>query len=258
MISFIIPAHNEEALVGRTIESIRAGVAATGRAFEIILVDDASTDRTGEVGRQHGARVLSVELRKISAVRNAGARQAQGEILIFVDADTVLSAENIAEALRALEAGAIGGGALVVFDERMSLWARFLVGLWNSISRLRRWAAGCFIFVRRDVFESVGGFDENYYCAEEIILSSALKRKGRFVILTAPVVTSSRKAHAHGMLEMLWLMLRLARPGAWRRREGLDMWYKRRDVGRPADDPAAVADRGERGGRGGKESMSDR
>ena len=83
MISFIIPAHNEEAWVGRSISAIRSAVESIGEQYEIIVVDDASSDATALIARQQGAQVVRVEHRQIAATRNAGARQAQGEIIIF-------------------------------------------------------------------------------------------------------------------------------------------------------------------------------
>ena len=71
MISFIIPAYNEEAVLGATLDSILSAVEAAHMPFEIIVVDDASTDRTAEIARSKGARVVRVHKRQIAAVRNA-------------------------------------------------------------------------------------------------------------------------------------------------------------------------------------------
>lgn len=234
MISFVIPAHNEERLIGRAITSIRECAGKVVQEYEIVVVNDASTDQTARIAADCGARVIDVKLRQIAAVRNAGARVARGSILIFIDADTVLPLEALVAAMAAFQNGAIGGGASVAWDEPCPIWGRMLLRTWNEISRLLRWAAGCFVFVRREVFEAVGGFDEHYFAGEEIILSSALKRKGRFLILRTPVLTSARKVHLYGKLEMMWMMTRLSimGPRAWQQREGLDMWYARRESGR--------------------------
>src|SRR5687767_3744901 len=104
MISFIIPAYNEEALLGRTLRALRfsAGESLKNQRHEVIVVDDASTDRTAQIAEQQGARVVSVNKRHIAAVRNAGAREAQGDIFIFVDADTTVSPQVLRAALDAL------------------------------------------------------------------------------------------------------------------------------------------------------------
>src|SRR5438105_6632938 len=102
MISFIIPAHNEERLLGPTLRSIHAAARAAGEPYEVIVADDASTDRTTAVAEENGAQVVRIARRQIAAARNAGARQARGEYFIFVDADTVINEGVIRAALQAL------------------------------------------------------------------------------------------------------------------------------------------------------------
>src|ERR1700744_5097875 len=111
MISFIIPAHNEEQLLGRTLTVVERVGRTTGETFEILVADDASTDRTPEIARHHGARVVSVRCRQIAAVRNAGARVAKGDKFFFIDADTEPTEEVVRAALAAMKKGAAGGGS---------------------------------------------------------------------------------------------------------------------------------------------------
>jgi hypothetical protein len=73
MTTYIIPAHNEELLIGRTISALQTAAGAVNEAYEIIVVDDASTDSTTTVAERSGARVVAVNYRQISAARNAGA-----------------------------------------------------------------------------------------------------------------------------------------------------------------------------------------
>jgi len=86
VISFIVPAYNEEAELPGTLHAIRS--AAVGYEHEIVLVNDGSTDATGAIGEEFGARVISIDRRQIAAARNAGAATARGNVFIFVDADT--------------------------------------------------------------------------------------------------------------------------------------------------------------------------
>src|SRR5438270_652479 len=116
MTTFIIPAHNEEAWVGRCISAIRSAMESTGAAYEIIVVDDSSKDTTSSVAQQHGAHVIRVEHQHISATRNTGAREARGDVLFFVDADTLVSASTIQSALQVLGDGAVGGGCIPSYE----------------------------------------------------------------------------------------------------------------------------------------------
>jgi GT2 family glycosyltransferase len=144
---------------------------------------------------------------------------------VFVDADTIVSADVLRAALRQLDAGAVGGGASPVFDAGTPRWATRTIGFTVWFMRTAGWAAGCFLFARRDAFERAGGFDERYFASEEIHLSRALKRQGRFVILREQVVTSGRKAHAYSATHALRLALRMLKPGALKRRDVLHFWY---------------------------------
>src|SRR6187200_2758194 len=96
MLSFVVPAHNEQACLGRTVQAIHAAARATGRPYEVIVVDDASTDATAEVARKHDATVVSVNRRQIAA-------------------------------LRQLDRGAAGGGAPARFEGPVPLYAHLLM-----------------------------------------------------------------------------------------------------------------------------------
>src|SRR5262249_44942870 len=146
VISFVVPAHNEETLLSRTLEAIRESVIGLGDAHEVVVVDDDSTDGTSDIAQREGARVVGVRLRQISASRNAGAREARGDVLMFVDADTVVTVDVVHAALRATRAGAVGGGCAVRFEGRLPLWARILQPVARWIYRTVGLAAGCFLF----------------------------------------------------------------------------------------------------------------
>src|SRR5258708_6055980 len=99
MISFIIPAYNEELLLGQTLRAVNDAAGALEEHFEVIVADDASTDCTAAIAQEHGARVVSCRHRQIAATRNAGARAANGEMLLFVDADTMVNQAAIRAAI---------------------------------------------------------------------------------------------------------------------------------------------------------------
>ncbi len=227
LVSIIVPAHNEEALLGATLTALRDAAAALGEPHEIIVVDDTSTDRTSEIARAHGARVVSVDVHHIAAARNAGARAAQGAYFVFVDADTIVPPRMLRAAVETLRRGAAGGGSSAVFEPSAPRWARRAIAFAAFVMRLAQWAPGCFFFAERTAFERAGGFDERYFASEEIHLSRAMKRVGRFVVLRDSVVTSARKADHYSLSRSLWLMVRLSWPGSLRTREGLEYWYTR-------------------------------
>ena len=203
MLSFVVPAHNEQALIGRTLAAIEIAASAVGRPYEVIVVDDASTDSTAEIAREHGAIVVPVNHRHIAATRNSGARAAQGECLVFVDADTFISPEVVAAAMRALDKGAVGGGAPPRMDGPVPLYAQLLVFWLSLLMRLAGLSGGAFLFCTREAFNAAGGFDERLYGAEDAALSQALKREGRFVVLWTRVLTSGRRVRTMSGLRML-------------------------------------------------------
>lgn len=227
MISFIIPAHDEARYLGATLHALQQVADALDEPAEIVVVDDASSDGTAEIARAHGARVERVGFRHIAATRNAGAQAARGEWLFFVDADTTPSPEVVQAALRALRGGAVGGGAAVRFDGAPPWPLRMLVRVTMQAFRWTGVAPGCFIFCRRDAFEAAGGFDLTWYAGEDVAISRALARHGRFVILREQVTTSSRKMDTHGVWTQLKLVLRFMLRGRamLKSREALDLWY---------------------------------
>jgi glycosyltransferase involved in cell wall biosynthesis len=210
MISFIIPAHNEENWIGKCLDSIRSTMASVSEPYEMIVVDDASTDSTRQIARRMGALILSVAHRKISAVRNAGARTAAGEVLFFIDADTQATQEAVRAALVAMRSGAVGGGCIPDLDGPVPLWARIIHFVACKAGRLIRLVGGCFLFCTRQAYAETGGFSESLYAGEDIAFVNALKHLGRFVVPRPTVVTSARKLAVAGPWEVIRLMFRIA------------------------------------------------
>src|ERR1051325_2083040 len=161
MLSFIVPADNEEHELPRALASIRQAAEAARQPFEIVVVDDASTDATAEIAKAAGAIVVPVHHRQIAAVRNAGARAARGDIFFFVDADTLIFPSHVTAAMDALEAGYAGGGARVVPEGPVPLWGRIFVRIFSLFYfTLSKLGAGAFLFTTRENFHAVGGFDD--------------------------------------------------------------------------------------------------
>src|SRR5438445_3514271 len=150
VISFIVPAYNEEAELPGTLRAIRS--AADGYEHEIVLVNDGSTDATGAIGEEFGARVISIKRRQIAAARNAGAAAARGNVFIFVDADTRIGPEHARGAVEALERGCAGGGARLSTDREIPLWGRIFFRVFTTLYFGLNLGAGAFLFTTRENF----------------------------------------------------------------------------------------------------------
>jgi len=225
VLSFVVPAYNEELELPGTIAAIRN--AAKDREHEIIVVDDASTDATAEIAKASGADLVSIDRRQIAAARNAGAHHARGDLLFFVDADTQITSKVVSGALDALAKGAAGGGARVNVAGKIPTWSQISLKIFCTIYFGFNLGAGAFLFTTRKNFNAVGGFDEKLFIGEEVYFSIAVRKLGPFKIVTAPVLTSGRKLRIYSAWEILRHTTRvlLLGPRIARSREGLEIWY---------------------------------
>ena len=235
MLSFIVPAHNEEHELPGTLHALRAAAEAAGEPYEIVVVDDDSNDATAEIARAAGARVLLVHRRQIAAVRNAGADVATGDIFFFVDADTRIAPGHVTAALQALTSGCSGGSARVALEGEVPVWARIFLRVFITLYFASNLGVGAFMFMRREAFAAAGGFDEQYFAGEEVYLTIALKKLGPFRILAEPIITSGRKVRMHSGRHVLkqWCGMMLGGKRALRKRDKLDLWYDGKREGKP-------------------------
>jgi glycosyltransferase involved in cell wall biosynthesis len=236
MISFIVPAYNEEFELSETLTAIKHSAAAAGKPYEIIVVDDASTDATPDIAAQAGAKVVPIDRRQIAASRNAGGRAARGDYLLFVDADTRINPAHMSGVLDALEAGYAGGSARVAMDGFIPVWGRMLLRGFSFFYFGLNLGAGAFLFTTRQNFNAIGGFDEQYFAGEEVYFTLALKKLGRFKVLAEPVVTSGRKLRMYSARQFLpnFLGVIVAGPRGVRSRAKLQLWYDGKREKRPA------------------------
>jgi len=236
MISFIVPAYNEEHELAGTLSAIRTAVSSTAQTYEIIVVDDASTDATPEIGLRAGAKVIAINRRQIAAARNAGGRVAQGEYLFFIDADTRINRAHVSGGIAALEGGYAGGSARVAMDGLIPIWGRMLLRGFSSVYFGLNLGAGAFLFTTRRNFHAIGGFDEQYFAGEEVYFSLELKKLGRFKVLREPVVTSGRKLRMYPAKQFLrkFFGVIVRGPRAVRSRAKLSLWYDGKRERHPA------------------------
>ena len=234
-ISIVVPAFNEERLLGDSLAQINRASKAFGPMgweTELIVCDNNSTDRTAEIAREAGATVVFEPVNQIARARNRGAAAATGDWLIFIDADSHPSAELFADVAERITSGkCLAGGATVRMDANHRT-ARLVVWIWNSISRSFKFLAGSFIFCDAEVFRKIGGFNEKLFAAEELDLSGRLKKfakgTGRQVVVLSrhPLVTSARKLHLYSFWEHFRLLFLVAfRPRVLTERETCHLWY---------------------------------
>lgn len=229
MISFIVPAHNEELWLPRCLGAITSSMQSEAMPYELIVVNDASSDATPRIAKDFGATLINVQHRQISASRNAGANASSGDVLFFVDADTLMTATIVRSALETIAAGAVGGGCIARFEGRLPLWFRATYPLMVFVMRrVLNQTGGAFLFCTREAFDATGGFSEEQYAAEEDVWVKSFKRHGKFVLLAEPIVTSGRNLRSQSFFSFISILLKLAVRGAggFRSREGLDIWYQ--------------------------------
>ena len=235
-ISIVIPAFNEERLLGASLEQIKLAAGAfaeIGWDTELIVCDNNSTDRTAEIARAAGATVVFEPVNQIARARNSGAAVATGDWLIFVDADSHPSAELFSDvAGQILSRRCVAGGATIRLDEHHVV-AETITWAWNCASRIFKLLAGSFIFCDAAAFRKIGGFSHELFAAEELELSKRLKKlaretRKRIVILHRhPLVTSARKMRLYTAREHLRFLLRAVfnQRRALTSREEAHLWY---------------------------------
>ncbi|HWI58254.1 MAG TPA: TIGR04283 family arsenosugar biosynthesis glycosyltransferase [Bacillota bacterium] len=193
-VSIVIPTLNEAECIGTCLEAI----ARVRGVSEVIVVDGGSGDMTLDIARTYPVRLLRAQRGRGSQL-HAGANLARGEVLWFLHADVVPPADAIERILAALaDQTVLGGNCQPVFDGQ-SPGAHFLTRLYPHLRRLGLRYGDSGIFVRREVYQAVGGF-ESLPIFEDLDLIRRLRRQGRFVQLPVKVVASSRRFEGRSFL----------------------------------------------------------
>lgn len=191
LVSLIIPVYNAAQDLKRCLEAVEN---SSYNPFEVIVVDDASTDTTAEVAGKNGATVLRLPIQSgPGAARNYGAEKARGEILLFVDSDVLIQPDTIGRVVKDFmehtDVGALFGSydddpnAKNFFSQYMNLRHHFVHQM-GSPDAVTFWA-GCGA-IRKDIFSQVGGFAKEKYsrpCIEDIEMGSRLKKLGYRILL---------------------------------------------------------------------------
>ncbi len=179
-ITVIVPAFNEAGYISETLKSLRTaekhlkGIAPAD--IEILLVDNASTDATAELARSAGADVLSEAEHNVARVRNRGAAVARHEILVFLDADTLVPPELLFRIAHAMADPQCVGGSVDILHRPASRILRAYLVFWRVVGLLGGMAQGACQFCRKSAFRELGGYDETWYMGEDVDFYWRLKR----------------------------------------------------------------------------------
>jgi glycosyltransferase involved in cell wall biosynthesis len=235
--SLVVPAHNEERLLPRLLESVevaRDRYRGGPQAVEVIVADNASTDVTANIARERGCRVVQVEERRIASVRNGGASIADGEILCFVDADSELHPDTFNAIEGALAGGYVVAGATGVRMERWSVGIAVTYAIFMPLVWFLRMDTGV-VFCMKEDFLAIGGYDERRFFAEDVQLLWDLRRLGRrrkqrlTRLRTVKALGSTRKFDIHGDWHYISDLFRLVPKMLWSPKATSDFaekyWY---------------------------------
>lgn len=200
MLSIIIPTRNEEQHLPQLLESLKRQTIPEGTTLEIIVADADSKDNTREIAISYGCKVVQGGLP--AQGRNAGAAAAQGEELLFLDADATLPRGFLFRFLteaRQRDLDVVGCSLKVV---EPSLLFRFGIFLWNGYfwasQKVFQHAANC-IYAKRWIHERIGGFDERIKFGEDCVYARAAAKVGRFGFLfSSGVFASPRRIKTEG------------------------------------------------------------
>jgi glycosyltransferase involved in cell wall biosynthesis len=228
----IIPALNEERILGQTLERLNQAAEALQAAppcpVEIIVVDNNSDDHTADTARAFGADVVLEPIRNIARARNTGARASRGDVLFFLDADTRVPDPVLSRIVEVMSDPDCVGGAVDVEHAPASVLIRWYLAAWRVLARLTGMAQGAAQFYRREAFLAQGGYDETIYMGEDVDcywrICRAARRSGRRVcfIQDVRVIPSPRRFDRWPLWKtLIWtnpalIALLRRRKSAWR------------------------------------------
>lgn len=206
-ISVVIPAHNEEEFLPATLDALNK---QTYRNFETIVVTNGCTDRTAEVVRGKCSKLYELNERGLGPARNLGAARAKGNLLLFLDADTILEPTALQVIARKFKRYHSAGTLRGVPDYEKASY-KLIYFLKNLVHKTHaHHGSSGVILCWRDHFEAVGGFDNELYLRENSDLMKKLRQFGAYKYISAtPAITSMRRYEKTGTSEMVLLWLKV-------------------------------------------------
>jgi len=191
MLSVIVPTLNEEKYIERCLKAIRN---QRYENYELIISDGNSLDRTVEISKKYTEKIIISPKRGIGIQQNIGAKNAKGNILIFVHADVVIKNALFEKIVKAVSEGYIGGGAEVEIegtDFKYRLFNVFFRKLNNVLNRINIIASGDVLFFKKDAFIKNEGFRDVFF--EDGDLFFRVRKNGRIIQLDEKISVSNRR-----------------------------------------------------------------
>jgi len=201
-ISVIIPTLNEEKYLEKTLLSLKAQTIK--QPYEIIVSDGKSKDRTVEIAKKYADKIVICNKKGISVGRNLGAKYAEGEILVFIDADTILLPNVLEEVYKEVKKKNVALVSCPVAPSSYSPSFYFLYWFYNQFSKNsikvgKPQVAGMFMATKKEMFDLVGGFDEKLKILEDYDFSKRISKLGKVKIVESTfVLTSPRRIEKWG------------------------------------------------------------
>ena len=213
-LAFVIPAYNEEALIGKCVEAVLAEVARSGRDIDVVVVNNNSTDRTGEIAASYpGVRVVDEKQKGIVSARDGGFRATTAELVANIDADTMVPPgwlDTVFEEFEKDPKLVCLSGPYIYYD--LSGWNRFLVTLFYGLTTLIYWVnryvlrvgsvvqGGNFV-LKRDAWIKAGGFNrEIKFYGEDTDVAVRLSKVGNVKFThKLKMLTSGRRLAEEGV-----------------------------------------------------------
>jgi len=202
--SIVIPAYNEAKYISKTLSALKN---QTFKDFEVIVKDGLSQDETVKIAKNFTKKVISIRDFSAGDARNQGARYAEGEIIVFMDGDTILPPETLARFCKLMGDNVVGLSCRKI-PQSSSILDRLLyefVNISTFVSGLMGvgGAHGNCMLIRRNVFERIGGFNPNIIVAEEQELVRRASKFGKYIfLLDYYVVENPRRLRKWGRLRL--------------------------------------------------------
>ncbi len=208
-LSIVIPAKNEEKCLPRLLESIKA---QSYKDYEVIVVDDGSKDKTSEIAKSFGCRVIRVIRSGPGNTRNRGAKLSRGNMLLFLDADSMLPAFFLKNCVTEIRERKLSSGTVSIVPLSNKLVDRLFYLFYNSWQKAVQYfdphAVGVCIFINKNLFDKLNGFDLGVTFAEDHDLVRRSRKFGKFrVINSAKIYNDVRRFDKEGRLKVAVIMI---------------------------------------------------